>query len=865
MMQSACRQVAWIVLVAGCGAVAAPRFSVTPDRNRIARGETVTITATLVSPSDLGTPPAPQLPPSPDFTVVRSDRNQSSSTSVQIVNAQTTRTSTWTYVFTWIIAPRRAATFTFPAVSMKVGDDTLTANSFTIEVGETAVSNPDIRMSAVISKRRAWVGEQMVLAVTIAQKPSAAVRLTYEGFADLSRAVSESASEWFSVADISGGKPVQEQKVIDNEQYVTFTVRFALFALRPGKASFAPLTFTYGRLQQAQRRFNDPFESFFGGGFFGSGYQVQPAVLSASVPSVDIKPLPPAPTGFSGTVASCELRAQLSATQAATGEGITLQVVLSAQTRPGSLADPIPGAHPGFDLFDPERRTHIDTTASGLRTRRTLRYLLIPRREGRITFSPLVYTFFDPAAGRFDSVRTDPFELEIARGATPAPTRVLTQEAVREVGRDIRYIRTESTLRNRSSRPHREPHFWFLYILPFAVVSFAVAYRSARGRTPPGGGRGVEARARSAALRACDQLLRKGGGVSTEEFAARLGEVVTGYLSASYRFAATGLTLDELGDRIGACGVDASVCATLRAFLETIDSLRFSGGTTQARRNELVASTRELLGALHRAHRAQPKKTPRQRRSGAGAAAVLLLVALLPSGALGGGVREWFAAGNRCYANHDYDSAIVFYQKIIAQGVHNPDVHFNLGNAFLRLGQPGMAILQYEKARELEPADRDIEHNLTFATQSIVDRPPLQQRSLPVQIIETVHGMFSLRVQLWIGWALLLAASLCLSLSLFAGNNARLVLLYLLTVLVLLFSGVATSAVYKIARSEREQRGVVLDSSVDAVNEPGGNRVLFTLHEGTRFQVRSQHGDWVLVSLPDGVSGWVPRSALGFI
>jgi SH3-like domain-containing protein len=57
----------------------------------------------------------------------------------------------------------------------------------------------------------------------------------------------------------------------------------------------------------------------------------------------------------------------------------------------------------------------------------------------------------------------------------------------------------------------------------------------------------------------------------------------------------------------------------------------------------------------------------------------------------------------------------------------------------------------------------------------------------------------------------------------------------------------------------------VLVNSVDARNEPNGNKVLFTAHEGTRFRIRKEMADWYLVSLPNGVSGWIEKESVGKI
>ncbi|MBD3239859.1 MAG: hypothetical protein GF331_04685 [Chitinivibrionales bacterium] len=66
-------------------------------------------------------------------------------------------------------------------------------------------------------------------------------------------------------------------------------------------------------------------------------------------------------------------------------------------------------------------------------------------------------------------------------------------------------------------------------------------------------------------------------------------------------------------------------------------------------------------------------------------------------------------------------------------------------------------------------------------------------------------------------------------------------------------------------QAESTEHAVVLEAAVDARNAPDGDKVLFQAHEGTTFRVRQRHDEWWLVSLPNGVSGWVRGNALGII
>ena len=225
----------------------------------------------------------------------------------------------------------------------------------------------------------------------------------------------------------------------------------------------------------------------------------------------------------------------------------------------------------------------------------------------------------------------------------------------------------------------------------------------------------------------------------------------------------------------------------------------------------------------------------------------------------------WFEKANTYYENKVYDSAVVYYEKILESGFRSSDVYYNLGNAYFRLNKLGLAILHFEKARKFAPTDSDIITNIRFAQLNIVDRVPEPQRSFLDTIMWRLHTLFSLNAQLWILLVCLLILSLSFALGLFASHNIRLWLTYLASICIILSTFLGISAGIKIYNAEKKEFAVVLDKTVDAKNQPDGNKILFTVHEGIQFQVRKTVDNWSFVSLPNGVSGWVESSSLGKI
>lgn len=228
-------------------------------------------------------------------------------------------------------------------------------------------------------------------------------------------------------------------------------------------------------------------------------------------------------------------------------------------------------------------------------------------------------------------------------------------------------------------------------------------------------------------------------------------------------------------------------------------------------------------------------------------------------------IEHWMEKANGFYEQSAYDSASVYYEKIVATGMNNSAVFYNLGNAYYRQNKIGLAILYYERAHRLAPNDPDIAANLRFAKAHLTDRIPEPEKSFLETVLWGIHSVIPLGTQLWFLLGGLVLLSLIFSLGLFASHNGRLWAVYVGCIIAIAVVVEGISAGYKIYRAENTVHAIVLADAVDAVSEPGGSKVLFTVHEGVKFRVRKQLEEWSFVSLSNGVSGWVKNSSLGKI
>src|ERR1700682_625922 len=80
-----------------------------------------------------------------------------------------------------------------------------------------------------------------------------------------------------------------------------------------------------------------------------------------------------------------------------------------------------------------------------------------------------------------------------------------------------------------------------------------------------------------------------------------------------------------------------------------------------------------------------------------------------------------------------------------AQPGYSAPALYNLANAYARAGKPGLAVLNYERAKLLEPNDPDIDANLRHVREAVGLPPESRNR------FERMADIASPRILAWVG------------------------------------------------------------------------------------------------------------------
>jgi hypothetical protein len=191
-----------------------------------------------------------------------------------------------------------------------------------------------------------------------------------------------------------------------------------------------------------------------------------------------------------------------------------------------------------------------------------------------------------------------------------------------------------------------------------------------------------------------------------------------------------------------------------------------------------------------------------------------------------------------------------------AQAGYSAPSLYNLANSFARAGKPGLAVLNYERARLLDPKDPDIEANLRHVRE-VAGLPP-DSRSRFQHAAEFADP----RLLAWAGIFGLSLAGIAAWARVGSKSHRR----KLLLAMCVGFSLACVSVANAVALWPVIHEAVVIAPSTPVrVSPVTEEEPLFLLPEAAIVTVRAEHDGFVLVQAQNERSGWVPGANLARI
>ncbi len=204
-----------------------------------------------------------------------------------------------------------------------------------------------------------------------------------------------------------------------------------------------------------------------------------------------------------------------------------------------------------------------------------------------------------------------------------------------------------------------------------------------------------------------------------------------------------------------------------------------------------------------------------------------------------------------------FRSAAQRFNSVIASGVVNGKLEYNLANCYLQAGDVGHAILHYRRAARLIPGNEMLADNLSEARSRCLTSIQPTRRSVFIRSLLFWHFQTSLGGRARVALVCYVAVWVLLTVRNFLPRRAITVAAIAGAVIVI---AAAASAGVTHWTDRNAPSGVVTAMDVVVYKGPGTSyqrQFEQPLQPGVEFVRRQRRGDWWKIELADGKPGWI--------
>ena len=418
----------------------------------------------------------------------------SHSSSISIINGKTTKNVSYTY--TYLLAASKPGVYKIKPATIVVDGKTYSSNELTIEVvkastnrqtnsGQTggyddeerhaqssaAINEKNLFVKVDVSRKNLYLGESMVATLKIYSKVD---------LANLGRSKFPSFSGLL-VEEMPMPQHIElTRETYNGEIYHVGTLRkVLLFPQHTGEIVIEPFELECIVRQRMTGGGNSFFDDFFG------NYRDVRVMRRSSPITINVKELPQAgkPVGFSGTVGNISMSTSISADTINANEAITYKINFSGNGNLKLMTSPTIDFPLDFEVYDPKENKNVSTSVNGMSGNVSFEYVIIPRYSGDYKIPAVKYSYFDPKSKSYKAIVGKEYNIHVRKGAEKTVMeggdanviQSFKKEDIRQVGSDIRYIKTgDLKLSPKGIHFYGTLSYWLSLLIPAVLFLLAI-------------------------------------------------------------------------------------------------------------------------------------------------------------------------------------------------------------------------------------------------------------------------------------------------------------------------------------------------------------------------------------------------------
>jgi hypothetical protein len=329
---------------------------------------------------------------------------------------------------------------------------------------------------------------------------------------------------------------------------------------------------------------------------FVEDYEDIKKLTKTPVITINVKDMPSgAPNSFTGAVGNFTMTAKLSKDNVTANDAISLNVKISGNGNFSLIGTPKLTFPQDFEVFD-SRKTQTANSVN-------FEYPMVPRSAGTFTIEPVAFSYFEPSAGKYVSLISNPMVIVVEKDANSpqqvAFTNPTNQRNVSILVSDVRFIKNQAPAwQAKGSCFLGFKHFYPLYI--FAVILFLFAYFVLHKRHKDSQNiilmrnRKAKNIARKR-LKIAEKSMKLNNAAN---FYDELLKAIWGYLGDKFTLPVAELSRNNISELLSKRGVEQKDIDKLISIVDECEYARYAPGANSLQIHSLYNNTIEIMSKL---------------------------------------------------------------------------------------------------------------------------------------------------------------------------------------------------------------------------------------------------------------------------
>lgn len=781
----------------------------------------------------------------------------SQQSSFQIINGKTTSSSSTSYTF--ILVGTTEGTYTIQPASITANGETYHTQPLRVQIVGNAPAQGGSQQPSQNTTVQAPKGKSNDIFITSSASRTnvyeqEAILVTYKIFTrvDISRIEGDLPTlNGFQIQKLDV-ESANKRETINGQIYLSAILnQYVIFPQKTGTLEIPPITYVATEIRQ--NRATDPIEAFFNG---VSTTEVKRNVVAPKL-TINARPLPPKPDGFSGAVGKFEISSSITPLTLKANDALTLRVKIKGSGNMKLIETPDVRFPKDFETYDPKVTDNFGITSNGYSGSKDYEYLAVPRHKGQYSVPAVEFTYFDTGSQSYKTITTEPYTVNVEKGLDSNSSSVSFsgQQDVKQLANDILYIKTGDVRNSLSGWSLMESwSFWMWYLVAVLIaVGMAILGRhQIRENANVAKAKGKRAnKVASRRLRNAAGLLRRH---DKDNFFDEVMRALLGYTADKLSIPLSTLNKDNIQSELQQRNVSQELIDLFIKCLNDCEFARYAPGDPDETMENVYDSAVNAITNMESSIR----KNQRQ-RSGVRVRMLALLLMLMPGAVM---IAQTKSEADTLYAQEEYEKASVIYSSLLKADGESPELLYNLGNCYFRMDSMAKSVLCYERARLLQPGDNAINSNLEYVRSRLADKTTPMSELFFVTWWKDMSN--SLSIDTWLVVALTLFIILLGALLAYAFLSESWMRKTAVCVCVTCLIGTLVANLLALSQYRTmvvRDYAIITIPAVNVKSTPAENSTdLFIIHEGAKVRILDDSMiDWAEVEYEDGKQGWVEK------